>query len=329
MSSVPIIDISPWSSGDGTAQTAIADAVNGACRTWGFFIVSGHGIELELMDRMVEVTFFDLPLDVRLQAERRDSPRGYIRFASGSSASTRGQQMPPDLRESFRAGPEAKPGDPYYDSDGVRRFFVPNVWPEKPAAMRDVWQRYYASMEDLSARLMQIFAQALGLPPMWFADKIDRAINQLVAQHYPEPEFPPLPGQLRNGEHSDFGSITLLMAENRPGGLQILGMDDQWHDVIPVPGTFIVNLGDMLERWTNDRWRSTLHRVVNPPQDAGGASRRISVAFFHQPNVEAVIDCIPSCLTNEQPQKYEAVTSGSYFAKKLEAGLNRAPAVET
>jgi isopenicillin N synthase-like dioxygenase len=331
MSGVPIIDIAPWSAGQGPARAAVASAIDEACRNWGFFIVSGHGIEGELMDRMVEVTraFFDLPLETRLQVEGRDAPRGYLRFASGASARTRGQQMPPDLRESFRAGPEATPDDPYYTLDGVSRFFMPNVWPDQPAAMRNVWQRYYTAMEDLAGRLMQIFAEALGLPRMWFADKIDRAISQLVAQHYPAPEVPALPGQLRNGEHSDFGSITLLMAENRPGGLQVLGKDGIWHDIIPVPGTFIVNLGDMLERWTNDRWRSTLHRVVNPPREAGSESRRLSVAFFHQPNVEAVIDCIPSCITSEHPKKYEPVTSGIYFANKLATGLNLAPAVDT
>jgi isopenicillin N synthase-like dioxygenase len=329
MPSIPVIDIQPWSAGDGPARRAVTRAVDEACREWGFLIVSGHGIERELMDRMAEVSreFFDLPLETRQRFEAHDpfARRGYHRFASGANARTLGQKLPPDLRESYRAGPEATPGDAYYTSDAASRFFMPNVWPDQPEAMRAVWQCYYAAMEDLAGRLMQIFAEALELPQTWFADKIDRAISQLVAQHYPPPEHPPLPGQLRNGEHTDFGSITLLMAENRPGGLQVMGKDGAWHDVIPVPGTFIVNLGDMLEQWTNDRWRSTLHRVVNPPQDAGLVSRRLSVVFFHQPNVEAVIDCIPSCITNEQPKKYEAVTAGTYFATKLEQVHNLAP----
>jgi isopenicillin N synthase-like dioxygenase len=320
-SNIPVIDISGWFSPEASARLDVTQAVDAACREWGFLIVSGHGVERALMDAMMRVSkeFFDLPLDERLRYESHNAfaRRGYHRFASGANARTLGLVLPPDLRESFRAGPEARAGDPYYESDAARRFFLPNIWPKAPVAMRDVWQHYYAAATQLSSRLMEIFAVALGLEPEWFEDKIDRAISQLVAQHYPRLDTPPLSGQLRNGEHTDFGSITLLMAEDRPGGLQVMGTDGEWHDVIPVPGTFIVNLGDMLAQWTNDRWRSTLHRVVNPPSDDTADSRRLSVVFFHQPNLEAMIDTIASCITPEAPKKYEAVSAGDYFANKL------------
>jgi isopenicillin N synthase-like dioxygenase len=267
----------------------------------------------------VSKAFFDLPLDVRLRYEAKSAfaRRGYLRFATGANSRTLGQTLPPDLRESFRAGPEAVAGDSYFESPEARRFFLPNVWPEELSEFRGIWQRYYAAASALASVLMQIFAEALDLPRDWFADKIDRAISQLVAQHYPQLESPPLPGQLRNGEHTDFGSITLLMAEDRPGGLEVMGTDGTWHEVAPIPGTFIVNLGDMLAQWTNDRWRSTLHRVVNPPGEGLADSRRLSVVFFHQPNVEAIIDCIPSCTSVDRPQRYRAVSAGDYFAMKL------------
>ena len=319
---VPVIDISGFTSSDPDARAAVVRAVDDACTEWGFLIVDGHGVSRRLIDEMAGVSraFFDLPLATRLRYEASNAftRRGYHRFASGANARTLGQVLPPDLRESFRAGPEAVAGDAYYESDDARRFFLPNIWPEQPAEMREIWQRYYAAASDLAARLMEIFAEALALPPQWFAGKIDRAISQLVAQHYPALETPPLPGQLRNGEHTDFGSITLLLAEDRPGGLQVQHTDGKWHDVRPVPGTFIVNLGDMLAQWTNDRWRSTLHRVVNPPNDGAAESRRLSIVFFHQPNLEAMIDTIPSCITPQRPLQYEPVSAGDYFARKLD-----------
>jgi isopenicillin N synthase-like dioxygenase len=319
---IPVVDIAGFSSADSSARAAVTRAVDAACTEWGFLIVDGHGVEQRLMDDMASVSraFFDLPLEQRLAVETSNAfaRRGYHRFASGANARTLGHVLPPDLRESFRAGPEAIAGDPYYDSAEARQFFLPNVWPAEPPRMREIWQRFYAAASDLAARMLEIFATALDVPATYFAGKIDRAISQLVAQHYPAPEDPPLAGQLRNGEHTDFGSITLLMAEDRPGGLQIMGTDGRWHDVAPVAGTFIVNLGDMLAQWTNDRWRSTLHRVVNPPTAASADSRRLSVVFFHQPNLEAMIETIPSCIAPGNPQRYDAVSAGAYFAAKLQ-----------
>ena len=154
-------------------------------------------------------------------------------------------------------GPEAVAGDPYYDSQEMRGFFKPNVWPQAAPEMRAVWERYYAAMGVLALQLMQIFAEALELPRNWFDDKLSRPASQLVAQHYPALESAPPPDQFRNHAHTDFGNLTILKSEDRPNGLQVLGRDEVWHEVVPVPGTFIVNIGDMLAQWTNDRWHST------------------------------------------------------------------------
>jgi isopenicillin N synthase-like dioxygenase len=316
---IPVIDIAPWFSGDRSARASLASAVDAACKEWGFLIVSGHGIDRELLAQTAAAarSFFARPLSEKLACEATTGRRGYHRFASGANARTIGQQLPSDLRESFRMGPEPE-NAAYFQSPGAARFFASNVWPDEPANMRALWERYYAELDGLSRQLMSIFAHALGLPDAYFDDKIDHAVNQLVAQHYPALDEVPLPGQLRNGEHTDFGSITLLLTEDRPGGLQILGTDDRWYDVKPVPGTFIVNLGDMLSNWTNDRRRSTMHRVANPPHDAGDTSDRLSLVFFHQPNYEAVIECIPSCKDDAIPAKYEPITAGDYFAMKLD-----------
>jgi isopenicillin N synthase-like dioxygenase len=126
----------------------------------------------------------------------------------------------------------------------------------------------------------------------------------------------PLPNQMRMGAHTDYGSITVLLADPVPG-LQICDDAAVWHDVVPAPGSFTVNVGDLLAEWSNDRWRSTLHRVVPPPPGVDGAVRRRSVAWFQQPNWDAVIECLPTCSDESNPPRYAPVTSGDHLMAKL------------
>ena len=127
----------------------------------------------------------------------------------------------------------------------------------------------------------------------------------------------PKPGQLRAGAHSDYGSLTILRADSAAGGLEIFNPQKQWQPVPSIPQGFIVNIGDLMARWTNDRWVSTLHRVVNPPPASTGSARRQSVAFFHQPNWDAEITCIPTCLAPGEKPKYPPVRSGEYLMQKF------------
>lgn len=319
---VPVIDISPWLAGDAAGRRAVACQVDDACREWGFLIIVGHGVSADEVTAMERAAwaFFDLSLSERLACELPPQPgrRGYQRFATGVNGRLLGRDAPPDLRESFRMGPEAVAGDPYYDSQEMRGFFKPNVWPQAAPEMRAVWERYYAAMGVLALQLMQIFAEALELPRNWFDDKLSRPASQLVAQHYPALESAPPPDQFRNHAHTDFGNLTILKSEDRPNGLQVLGRDEVWHEVVPVPGTFIVNIGDMLAQWTNDRWHSTMHRVANPPDDERTRARRLSVVFFHEPSPNALIDAVPSCVSAEWPKKYAPIRAGEYMAKKLD-----------
>jgi isopenicillin N synthase-like dioxygenase len=145
-----------------------------------------------------------------------------------------------------------------------------------------------------------------------------------MAQHYPALTETPVPGQIRSGVHTDFGTLTFLLTEDRPGGLQVQGLDGQWHDVRPHPGTFIVNLGDMMAQWTNDRWRSTRHRVVNPPPDAGATARRLSVVYFHMPNSDALIECVPTCTSSERPPRHAPYRVEEHLTRKLTQSLSAA-----
>jgi isopenicillin N synthase-like dioxygenase len=172
-------------------------------------------------------------------------------------------------------------------------------------------------MERVATTLMRIFAVGLGMDKHYFDDKIDRHITNFSVLHYPEQPKPPLLGQLRAGAHTDYGSLTILKPDNAPGGLQVQNKDGAWIDVPTLPGTFIVNLGDLMAEWTNDRWVSTLHRVINPPRDKAIGSRRLSMAFFHQPNYDAVIECLPTCSAAERPPRYGRTTSGEHVWMKI------------
>jgi isopenicillin N synthase-like dioxygenase len=157
----------------------------------------------------------------------------------------------------------------------------------------------------LAIGLMRLFALARPASAH-FDSSVDRSSASCVRNY-------PAPAERRNRAaraHSDYRSLTILKTEDRPGGLQVLGKDGDWLDVPHRPGCFVVNIGDMLARWTNDRWVSTLHRVVNPPADRAAESRRQSVVFFQNPNYDAVVSCLPSCADGANQPKYPPTTAG-------------------
>ena len=170
-------------------------------------------------------------------------------------------------------------------------------------------------MQDLAARIMRLFATALQLEPNFFDEYITSPISALRALNYPPQDHAPQPNQLRAGAHSDYGTLTILWPQDNSRGLQIQRPDNTWQEVAPLSGAFIINIGDLMARWTNNRWRSTLHRVANPAQH-DPASRRQSIAYFHQPNWDAVI----ACLTDTQPL-YAPVVSGPYLMSKFKATI--------
>jgi isopenicillin N synthase-like dioxygenase len=164
-----------------------------------------------------------------------------------------------------------------------------------------------------------MFADALKLPPRSFDSAIDRHDSVLVIHHYPEQKEPPVPGQLRQHEHSDIGLFTLLRTEemHRPGGLEVKNRAGDWVAVPPVGDSFIVNIGDTMMRWTNDRWISTMRRVANPPWELAAGNTRMSIPFFFKANYDALLECLPSCCSAEHPPRYEPVTAGRYSDEKF------------
>ena len=320
MDSIPVVDIAPFAEGSAKDREAVAHQVDGACSSLGFLIISGHGVADGLIDDMRRVSFayFDRPLEEKIKLRMpADRYRGYISLGSEALSYSLDQESPPDFKESFSIGPVDFPDDAYHRAAAPGKFFAANLWPESPPGFRPVWESYYREMDRVATALMRIFAVGLGMEEHYFDDKVDRHITNFSVLHYPEQAREPLPGQLRAGAHTDYGSLTILKPDNAPGGLQVLNKDGQWIDVPTLPGTFVVNLGDLMAEWTNNRWVSTLHRVVNPPRDKALGSRRLSMAFFHQPNYDAVIECLPTCCDADRPARYGRTTSGEHVWMKI------------
>ncbi len=319
---VPLIDLSGWEADRGPARAATAAAIDAACRDVGFMQVIGHGVAQHAIDAMLAATghFFDRPVEKKLAVRTPgvEVDRGYSPLGSESLAYSIGVDRPPDLFEAFNVGPEGWPvGDPVREAER-HRWFAPNVWPDDDPELRSAVMGYFDQAAAAARRILGACAVALGLDERFFADKTDhstdvlRIVNYLRAPGSGEP----LPGQQRMGAHTDYGIITVLWADP-VAGLQIVGPDGAWHDVVPAPGALLINLGDLLAQWTNDRWRSTLHRVIPPPPGSGGAARRRSAAFFHDGNYDALVECLPTCATADQPARYAPVLAGDHLLAKL------------
>ena len=319
------IDLTPFRLGDERDRRAVAAQFDAAGRDSGFFAVTGHGVDRALIDAMLDVTsaFFDLPLEEKLHhvVADRAANRGYAAEGTEALAYSIGEtDLVPDLFEAFNIGREltaAQAAEPYF-ATFRERYFAPNVWPTEPAGFRTTWLAYWDAVEGLAMQIMSAAALALDLPPDFFTPSLDRTISVMRANNYQRrPGAPdPLEQQMRMGPHTDYGSITVLLADRVPG-LQLRDDDGTWFDVLPPEDGFLVNIGDLLAEWTNDRWRSTMHRVVPPPAAVDGPVRRRSIAWFQQPNWDAVIECLPHCYDDEHPPRHRAVTSGDHLMAKL------------
>jgi len=292
-------------------------------RTVGFFQVVDHGVDQPRADAAWNAAreFFDLPLADKLAVERPDGGLyGYFPMLSESLSASRGGRFPGDLKESFNMGPGIQRDHTPVDETEAA-IFAANVWPDAFPALQEAWQAHYADMSALANRLMSMFALGLDLPIDYFARYVGRAPSALRAVSFPqqieEPEF----GQLRAGAHTDYGTLTILRQEAGRAGLEVHDEVAQaWAPVPPTEGALVINIGDLMARWTNDRWMSTLHRVVNPDAAPGpnvaSSQRRQSMPFFHNANYSAVVECLPSCVAVGEAPRYESVIAGPHLAGK-------------
>ncbi len=308
---IPVIDLADARSADRAARLRLGQLIDRTCTDIGFFTITGHGVPAETIMGLNRKAheFFALPMAEKQEVMPADikSPRGYKPVGYEALGHGNANMTPPDLKEYYHLGRESWPNEPYFTSAEGQRYFIANVWPRRPAGFAEAAARYYSAMERLVGDLMRVTALGLGLDEHFFDDKIDKHITAMRLNFYPEVKEPPKPGQLRGGEHTDYGLLTILNGENVPGGLQVQTRKGQWIDVETDPSNFVVNIGDLLMRWTNDRWVSNVHRVATPPGSAAGA-KRLSMAFFHHPNYDAVIECIAP----PGQAKYPPVGSGEY-----------------
>ena len=319
--SVPVVDLSGPSG-------AVAASVDDACRRIGFLGIVGHGVPADVVGDAFDVAtaFFDLPLQQRMRVAMPEPgyPYGYSPFSREALERSLGGDEPSevDLKETYNIGPIDPPPRPIAEmtDPDERAVYAPNLWPDDVlAGFRPALEAYYRALADLSRRLMSVFAVALGLAADHFEAFVDRHGSALRLAHYPALERPPRPGQLRAGAHTDYGTLTVLATDGAPG-LQVRSAAGDWIDVPHVEGGFVVNLGDLMARWTNDRWRSTMHRVVVPSGDTG--RRRISIPFFHNANWDARIECITAA--GESP-RYPPVLAGQHLMAKFRSTVATAP----
>ena len=310
--SLPVVDLAQ-------DPRHLAPAVDEICRDIGFFAVTGHGVAQDVIDTAWRATqrFFDLDLEAKMAARHPtedDHPYGYFPAGQEALAASLGRVTPPDIKESFNLAPPAD------HADGTGRFGgVDRIWPAAMPGLRPAWEAYYDAMVHLSERLLSLMAQALRVDPAFFLRTVDRHLSALRGLNYPPLTADALPGQLRAGEHSDYGTLTVLLPGPGTGGLEVLRADDTWVAVQPIEDGFVVNLGDMMQRWTNDRWRSTRHRVAIPDDTHAAAERRQSIAFFHQPNWDARIEAIPTCVEPGESPRHGPVLAGPWLASKFDA----------
>ena len=262
---------------------------------------------------MTARAFFDLPMEHKMAVAMPAPgyPYGYSPMRGEMLAASLGQYGLADLKESFAIGPVDPPIHHMSDPDEASAW-SPSLWPTELPALRPAWDEHFRVMAELSARLLSIMAVALDLPPTYFEPMIDRHTSAMRAVNYPGVDSVVAEqGQLGAGPHTDYGTLTVLVADPVQAGLQVQDSAGEWQAVDPVHGALVVNLGDALARWTNDRWRSTMHRVIVP------SARRQAIAFFHNANWDARIECLPTCLAEGESPRYTPIEAGPHLMGKF------------
>ena len=311
---LPVIDVSPLRASDPAARRRVAAELGAACREVGFFYATGHGISGPMLRKTFDASrrFFDLDVAVKhgLAMSRVGNNRGYV----GIGHERLDLAAPPDRKESFNIGLEFAAGDP----ELAKPFRGVNAWPDLPG-WRGRMLDYYQACLDLGCLIHQGFSLDLGLPEMFFADKLDAPTATLRLLRYPAAPDAAVPGEQGPGagEHTDYGNLTLLAIDG-VAGLQVRRRDGVWLDAPHVPGAFICNIGDCLMRWSNDVYVSTPHRVAIPSQ------KRYSIAFFLDPNPDAPV--VPVGLTQGQIAKYPPTTAGAFLKSRLDPTYGHLPA---
>lgn len=308
MPEIPLIDIAGFAD-----HASLGRALGATARDTGFFVITGHGIAPAMIDAVFAQSqrFFatDPETKAALSIRRAGNNRGYVALGEERLDASK----PGDVKEAFNIGWDLPADHP--DVIACKPFRGVNVWPgeQQLPGFRATMLAYFDACHRLGMRLHRALAHDLGAAENFFDDKLDQPLATLRLLHYPPRPDRFEPGQTGAGEHTDYGNLTLLATDDA-GGLEVRTRDGQWVSPPSIPGALICNIGDCLMRWTNDVYVSTPHRVVNPV-----GRERFSVAFFLDPNPDAVVSCLPGCATPERPARYRPTTGADYLKSRLDA----------
>jgi isopenicillin N synthase-like dioxygenase len=307
---LPLIDISALRAGPPEVKAACIGAIGTACREIGFLYISGHGVAPELIAAVYREArrFFALPAAEKERVAIEHSPchRGWFRV--GGENLDPGKQPTGDLKEGYKIGRDLPPNHPAVLA-GLP-LHGPNQWPALPG-WREVMTTYYDTMTALGTLMLSAFAVSLGMAQDYFEPWLSTPMTTLGPLHYPPQAGRITEAQIGAGAHTDYGCLTLLH-QDEAGGLQVRGRNGVWVSAPPIPGTFVVNIGDMMERWTNGVFVSNPHRVVNT-----SGRERYSLPFFFDPDFSAPVECLPNCLQPGETPRYAPTTSGQHLLDKI------------
>lgn len=307
MSTLPIIDISPLYSDNKEDLHRVAHAIDNACRTSGFFYITGHGIPAGRVDELTRMAknFFGRPLEEKNKIDITQSTvhRGY----GGLAAEQLDPAQPSDWKETFDMSCHLLADHP--DVKAQKPLRGPNRHPEDVPGWVELMEGHYRDMHRLALTLLRAIAIAIGIDEDFFEERFVEPLSVFRMIHYPA--LPAERGRVVCGEHTDYGIVTLLYQDGA-GGLQVRDLRGEWVDAAVVPDSYVVNIGDMMSMWSNGRYRSTPHRVINPGVD------RISMPFFCEPNPEVEIRCLPHCHSAEEPPKYPPVRAVDWLQQRFQ-----------
>lgn len=319
---IPLIDFSKFLEGDETLKLETAKAILHGFQTAGFIYLKNIPIQPDFREHVFNTSakFFKLPKEKKLEVgwTTPEANRGYsapgrekVTQLTDPAEIEKIRSAAPDIKESFEMGREDEPG-------------YPNPWPveeDELIGFKSTMTNFFDQCKALHIEVMRAIAVGMGIDANYFDSFLDVGDNTLRLLHYPAVKsevFKINPGQVRAGEHTDYGSITLLFQDSR-GGLQVKSPNGQFIDATPIENTVVVNAGDLLARWSNDTIKSTVHRVVEPPKTEDVHPPRYSIAYFCNPNNKSYIEAIPGTYAAESEKKYEGINSGQYLVQRLAA----------
>lgn len=310
---IPLVDLSSFVNGGNEQRASFVEKLGKAFHEVGFVGVINHGVPKDLIAKFFEASkaFFSLPLEVKKKYEipRLAGQRGYTSFGKEHAKHSKVA----DLKEFYQFGQYLEENDP------LRAEYPDNPYVEDEPEFSEYAKLLYKSFEKTGGQLLRAIALHLGLDENYFDDKIERGNSILRSIHYPPITEEPQ-SAIRAEQHEDINLITLLVGASA-GGLQLLNTDNEWVDILPEDNEIVINVGDMLQRLTNNYLKSTTHRVVNPPKEQWHIPR-LSIPFFLHPKSDVRLDCLPQTVTSDRPLAYAPITAGEYLDERLrEIGL--------